>query len=168
MQMIETFLTWLRRIERAVAMTLLFAIFAVVFLATVMRLLHRPFTWDLEVTQAMFVWLCVLAADVTLQNFGHFSVSGLADLLPRRARLALETFNSLLVLALLAFLTWYGTVFADMSSGRPLPMLDISEGVATFALPTGFALMCITVIEQLVRRRTNPHEELTHAARDIM
>lgn len=166
--MIQFLLDWLRRIERAVAMCLLVAIFVVVFTATLLRYIDRPVIWELEISQAMFVWLCVLAADITLQNFGHFSVSSLADLLPRRARLVLETFNSLVVLSLLAFLTWYGWTFADMSSMRPLPILGISEGVATAALPVGFALMCITVVEQAVRRFTDPDEELTHTARDVM
>lgn len=166
--MIRTLLTWLRHVERAVAMTLLVAIFVVVLTATFLRYINHPVIWELEITQAMFVWLCVLAGDITLQNFGHFSVSAVADLLPRRARLALDTFNALLVIALLAFLTWYGWTFADMSSMRPLPILGISEGTATAALPVGFALMCITVIEQLAMRWTHPEQQVAHAPRDVM
>ena len=166
--MISSLLFWLRRLERGIAMFLLVAIFAVVLTATCMRYIGKPVIWELEITQAMFVWLCLLAGDITLQNFGHFSVSAVADLLPPRARLVLDTVTSLIVMALLAFLAWYAWTFADMSSGRPLPILGVSEGVATTALPVGFALMFITMAEQLVMRWTHPQAEATHAPRDVM
>ena len=122
----------------------------------------------MEVTQAMFVWLCVLAADVTLQQRGHFSVPALADLLsPEKLRI-LEIFNGLVVLALLAFLARYGLTFAEFSSMRPLPMTGVSEGIATAALPVGFALMFITVAEQLVMRLRSADVQDAAGPRDVM
>jgi TRAP-type C4-dicarboxylate transport system permease small subunit len=166
--MISSLLFWLRRIERGVAATLLMSIFVLVFVATTGRYLGHPVIWAIEVTQAMFVWLCLLAADVTLQNYGHFSVPALADLLPKPARRILETFNAIVVLALLGFLAWHGAQFADMKSLRPLPMTGLNEGLATAALPVGFALMFITVVEQLIHRWTDPDQEEAHASRDVM
>lgn len=166
--MISFALDWLRRIERAIAMSLLIGIFALVFAATVGRYIGSPVIWAIEVTQAMFVWLCVLAADVTLQQRGHFSVPALADLLPPRKRRVLEIFNALVVLALLAFLARYGYTFADFSSQRPLPMTGVSEGIATSALPIGFGLMFITIAEQLVMRLRSADERDTAAPRDVM
>jgi TRAP-type transport system small permease protein len=166
--MITTSLSWLRRIERGVAMALLMAIFVLVFVATATRYLGSPVIWAIEVTQAMFVWLCVLSADITLQHFGHFSVPALADLLPRPARRVLETFNAVVVLVLLAFLAKWGATFTNMKVLHELPMTRISESFATAALPVGFALMFITVAEQLVRRWTRPDFEDAHATRDVM
>jgi TRAP-type C4-dicarboxylate transport system permease small subunit len=166
--MISFALIWLRRIERAAAMSLLVAIFVLVFAATVGRYVGSPVIWAMEVTQAMFVWLCVLAADVTLQQRGHFSVPALADLLPPEKRRLLDIFNALVVLALLAFLAWYGVTFAQFSSLRPLPMTGVSEGIATAALPVGFALMFITVAEQLVMRLMSADEPDAAAPRDVM
>lgn len=164
--MISSTLAWLRRLERGLAMALLVAVFVLVFVATATRYLGSPVIWAIEATQAMFIWLCVLAADITLQRAGHFSVPVLADLLPPRARRALDVAGGLAVLALLAFLAWHGAGFAAMSGMRPLPMLGVSEGVATAALPVGFALMAITTVEQLVARWTGAGER--PAARDVM
>lgn len=161
-------LAWLRWLERAVAMSLLCGIFLVVLVATIGRYLGSPVIWSLEASQAMFVWLCLLAGDITLQNFGHFSVPLIADTLSRPARRVLETLNALLVLALLVFLAWYGWTFADMSSMRPLPMLGISEGIATAALPVGFALMAITTLEQLVLRWRKIGYDDDHLSREVM
>ena len=159
---------WLRRVERAVAMALLCGVFLVVFLATIGRYLGTPVIWSIEASQAMFVWLCLLAGDITLQNFGHFSVPLIADTLSRPARRVLETFNAVVVLGLLCLLAWYGLTFAKISGGRPLPILGVSEGIATAALPVGFALMAITTIEQLVRRWRKIGYDDAHLARDVM
>ncbi|MEJ8572003.1 TRAP transporter small permease [Microbaculum marinum] len=166
--MIRTLLFWLRRVERGVAASLLLSIFVLVFIATAGRYFGHPVIWAIEVTQAMFVWLCLLAADVTLQNYGHFSVPAIADLLSKRARRLLETFNGLVVMALLGFLAWHGLRFAEMKSLRPLPMTGISEGLATAALPVGFALMFITLLEQTILRWTAHGSEETHRSRDVM
>jgi TRAP-type transport system small permease protein len=111
-----------------------------------------PVLWAIEVTQAAFVWLCVFAADLTLQRLGHFSVDMIANLLPRRARQILEVINVLLAGALLATLTYYGVLFAQFTGMRPLPMTGVTSAVATGALPVGFALMLITLAEHLVAR----------------
>ncbi len=166
--MMSSSLAWLRLIERTAAMSLLVAIFVLVFVATVTRYMGAPVIWAIEVTQAMFVWLCMLAADITLQHRGHFSVPALADLLPPSQRRALEVLNAIIVLALLAFLVWYGVTFARLSGGRPLPMIGVSEGIATAALPAGFALMLITIAEQLVMRWKAIDAPDAIAPRDVM
>ncbi len=150
--MILTVLDGLRRFEHAAAGTLLVAIVALVVAASAARYAGSPVLWALEVTQALFVWLCVLAADLTLQRLGHFSVDMIANMLPRRARMALEIFNLVLVGALLGVLIYYGYRFSSVTGGRPLPMTGVTSAAATGALPVGFALMLITLAEQLVAR----------------
>lgn len=150
--MIASCLQALRALERALAATLLVVIVALVVVASGSRYLGMPVIWAIEVTQAMFVWLCVLAADLTLQRLGHFSVDMFANLLPRRARQVLEVFNVLLSAALLATLTYYGLLFAQFTGMRPLPMTGVTSAVATGALPVGFGLMLITLAEHLAAR----------------
>jgi TRAP-type C4-dicarboxylate transport system permease small subunit len=150
--MIRSVLTGLRRAERAAAGVLLVVIVALVVAASGARYAGAPILWALEVTQALFVWLCVLAADLTLQRLGHFSVDVVAKLLPRRARRALEIFNLLLVGASLSVLMFYGVRFASFTGMRPLPMTGVTSALATAALPAGFALMLITLAEHLVLR----------------
>jgi TRAP-type C4-dicarboxylate transport system permease small subunit len=150
--MIQTLLDGLRRFERAAAGTLLVVIVALVVVASGARYAGTPVLWALEVTQALFVWLCVFAADLTLQRLGHFSVDMIANMLPRRARQALELFNLVLVAAFLAVLIFYGYRFASFTGMRPLPMTGVSSALATAALPIGFALMLVTIAEQFAAR----------------
>ena len=150
--MIASFLRTLRAVERALASALLIFIVALVVVASGTRYLGMPVLWAIEVTQAMFVWLCVLAADLTLQRLGHFSVDMFANLLPPRLRRTLEVFNVLLAGALLAVLAYYGVLFAQFTGMRPLPMTGVSSAWATAALPAGFLLMLITLAEHLMAR----------------
>ena len=150
--MIHSVLTGLRGAERAAAGVLLVVIVALVVAASAARYAGAPILWAIEITQALFVWLCVFAADLTLQRLGHFSVDMVANLLPRRARQALEVFNLLLVGAFLGVLVFYGWRFASFTGMRPLPMTGVTSAVATAALPVGFALMLITLAEHLVLR----------------
>lgn len=150
--MIRSVLNGLRGVERAAAGVLLVVIVALVVVASAARYAGTPVLWALEVTQALFVWLCVFAADLTLQRLGHFSVDMVANLLPRGARQVLEVFNLLLVAAFLGVLVFYGWRFAAFTGMRPLPMTGVTSAVATAALPVGFALMLITLAEHLVAR----------------
>lgn len=147
--MFALFLERLRWVERALAGTLLVVIVGLVIVSTATRYMGHPLIWSIEVTQALFVWLCVFAADLTLQRLGHFSVDMFANLLPKRPRQILEVFNLLLAGALLAGLAWYGIKFAQFTGMRPLPMTGVSSAWATGALPVGFILMLITAVEHL-------------------
>ena len=167
--MILSALGVLRRTERALASVLLIATVALVVLASSTRYMGFPIIWALEVVQALFVWLCVLAADLTLQRAGHFSVDMIANLLPPRTRQVLDVFNVLLGAALLAGLAWYGFLFTYITSGRPLPITGVTSALATAALPVGFVLMLITLAEQLVARlKGRPVAAPSDEAREVM
>jgi TRAP-type transport system small permease protein len=150
--MISRLLKAVRLAERAVAATLLVSLVAVVFAGAVGRYLHHPVIWSDEVAQALFVWVSMLAADLTLQRHGHFSIDIVTNLLPPRGRIVLDLLVLLLLIALVALLFVNGFRFADMTSGRPMPMLGLPSSVATAALPAGFALMMITLVEQTISR----------------
>ncbi len=160
------FLDSLRAIERGLAMALLVALFVLVVLSSASRYVGHPVIWSIELTQALFVWLCVLAGDITLQRYGHFSIDLLAGLLPPRARLALDLVDYALVAALLGIFVWFGWKFAVLTGMRPLPILGITSAVATAALPVGFALMLVTTAEQALARISGRRAQV--AAREVM
>jgi TRAP-type transport system small permease protein len=142
-------LAMLRRAERAAAIALLAAVVTVVIIGTVYRFIGNPAIWTEEAAQASFVWLSMIAADITLQRHGHFRLDMLVGLLPKKARLALDIVTHLVIGALLALLIFYAWKFVAISNLRPLPIIGVPSSFATAALPVGFALMMITLIEQI-------------------
>jgi TRAP-type transport system small permease protein len=139
----------LRQAERAAAIALLAAVVTVVIIGTIFRFAGSPAIWTEEAAQASFVWLSLIAADMTLQRHGHFRLDMLVGLLPKKARLALDIAIHLVIGALLAFLMVYAWKFVQISNLRPLPIIGVPSSFATAALPVGFALMTITLIEQI-------------------
>ena len=147
--MLTKALAVLRQAERAFAISLLAVLVAVVIIGTVFRFAGAPAIWTEEAAQACFVWLSLVAADMTLQRHGHFRLDMLTALLPKKARLALDVVIHLVIGALLAFLIFYAWKFVQISNMRPLPIIGVPSSFATAALPVGFALMIITLIEQI-------------------
>jgi TRAP-type C4-dicarboxylate transport system permease small subunit len=141
-----------RAAERGLAALLLAALTVLVIVGSAFRYAGYPVIWSVELAQTLFIWVCVLAADITLQRYGHFSVDMLANALPASARTVLDVFNFVLVGVLLATLLYFGVKFAVVTAGRPMPIVGISQAFETAALPVGFALMLITTIEQLIAR----------------
>jgi TRAP-type C4-dicarboxylate transport system permease small subunit len=167
--MISRALHALRWVERAVAAGLLVILVAIVFGGAVGRYAGHPVIWSDEVAQALFVWVAMLAADLTLQRSGHFSIDIFANLLPPHARFVLDLFVIVLLGALLGLLILNGFRFADMTAGRPMPMLGLPSSFATAALPVGFSLMMVTLIEQAIRRIRHRNEPPpSHTASEVM
>lgn len=166
--MIDRTLRTLRLAERVVAATLLGLIVAVVFAATIGRYSGRPVIWSVEVAQGLFVWLSLLAADLTMQRGGHFSVDAITSLLPAGWQRALDLAVRLLMGALLLLLIYYGAVFTGISHGRPLPMTQVPSSFVIAALPVGFALMLLTLIEGTIRKRASADQQAGQPLREVL
>lgn len=148
--MISRALKILRQAEMAAAIAMLAVLVAVVFAGAAGRYSGYPVIWSDELAQALFVWISLLAADLTLQRSGHFRLDMQVNFLPRRARIVLDIAITLLVGALLLLLLVYALRFVAISNMRPLPMIGIPSSFATAALPVGFTLMLVTLTEQLL------------------
>ena len=164
--MLVKVLVILRRAEMTAAVALLGAVVAVVLAGTIGRYAGHPVVWSDEVAQALFVWLAMLAADLTLQRAGHFRIDVLVGLLPETPRFLLEMAIKIMIAVLLVFLVYYGWLLTKLSDPRPLPMTGVPSSYAAAALPVAYALMFVTAVEQIVRRLRGLPE--AHAERDVM
>ena len=82
----------LRPVERAVlfacAALLLVAVVVLIAVASVARAIGAPLIWSIEVAQLLFLWLCIFAIDLALQDGRHFGIGLLLDNLPPSGRKA--------------------------------------------------------------------------------
>lgn len=163
----RTALALLRRIELYTAITLLALIVAVVLAGTIGRYGGHPVIWSDEVAQALFVWLAMLSADLTLQRSGHFRINALVGLLPDTARFLLDLAIKLVIASMLIMLIYYGAILAKVFHPRPLPMTGIPSSYAGLALPVAYGLMLITAVEQIVEHIRNKGADES-AALDVM
>lgn len=151
------------RVEFALAALVLVAIVCLVAVASVSRYLGEPIIWSVEVAQTLFIWLCMLAADIAMQQSRHFGLSLLEDLLSPRAGHVLKIVNVAIVLALLAFLFAYSIELVRLSHPRLFGATQMHFSYVTGALPFGLALMIRTLGVELVGLLRAPREERSPA-----
>jgi TRAP-type C4-dicarboxylate transport system permease small subunit len=141
-----------QRVEFACAACLLVAIVLLVGLASVARSLGAPIIWSVEIAQLLFVWLCMLAADLALQQDRHFGLMIMLDALPSKARHLAEILNRLIVALLLAFLLVYALRNAVLMHPRLIGATQMHASFVHASIVLGLVLMLCTLALQIYRR----------------
>lgn len=145
-----------RRVETGCAILLLGAIVVLVAVASVTRALGQPIIWSVEVAQLCFVWLCMLSADLAMQNGRHFGLSVLSDALGPSGRRRLELFNRLILIALLAFLLWYAWGNMILMHPRLIGATQMHGSWLHASMVAGLALLLRTMISQTLALWRDP------------
>lgn len=143
-----------RRLERWCAILLLAAIVALVALASVARAAGAPIIWSVEVAQLLFAWLCILAADLAMQQERHFGLSILVDSLSTRAARRLALLNQLVLAALLCFLLVYAWRNMVLMHPRLLGATQMHGSWIHASMVAGFALLLRTMLMNLYATAT--------------
>lgn len=137
-----------RKVECGLAVALLAAIVILVGVASVARVAGSPIIWSIEIAQLLFLWLCMLAADLAMQQGRHFGLTLLLDKLSPGRRHLLICFNMLLLAVLLGFLllqAWKNTM---LMHSRLDGALQIPGSYYHAAMIVGLALMLRTTLVQ--------------------
>ena len=98
----------------------------------------------------MFLWLCVLAIDLGLQDERHFGIQLLQDNVSPRLRKVIEIVNILILIALLAFLLRYAWRNTAIMHARLDGVLQIPGSFYHASMVVGFALMIRTLLARLL------------------
>lgn len=140
----------LRRIEFACAALLLVAVVVLVSVASVARALGSPVIWSIEVAQLLFLWLCIFAIDLALQDDRHFGISVLLDKLPFAGRKAIEIFNLAVLIGLLLYLIQFAWTNVILMHPRLGGALQTPGSYLHASMVLGFALMIRTLVVKLI------------------
>ncbi len=141
----------LSQVELALCVLLLAAITGLVFVAALLRFFGHPLTWSVDMAQLLFIWLCMLGACRAMREKSHLGMEVLVRYLPYRPRLWVETFSSLLTLAMLGLLVVLGFQLAWLNRERMFGDSQISYAWVTSAVPVGCALLAVALIYNMVR-----------------
>lgn len=139
----------LRRIELVSASLLLTGIVLLVGCGSLARGFGWPIIWSVEVAQLMFLWLCVLAIDLAMQDERHFGLQVILDNVPPRMRKVIEGGNILVMIALLAFLLIYAWKNVILMHPRLDGALQLPGSVFHASMVLGFALLVRTLLTKL-------------------
>ncbi|SFS51824.1 TRAP-type C4-dicarboxylate transport system, small permease component [Sulfitobacter marinus] len=137
-----------QRVETVCAVLLLVAIVVLVAIASIARVVGSPIIWSVEIAQLCLVWLCMLSADLAMQNGRHFGLSLLSDALsPARKRL-LELFNRAVLIILLGLLLYYAWHNAHLMHPRLIGATQMHGSYLHASMVVGLCLLLRTMIAQ--------------------
>ena len=149
----------LKRIEYVCAAILLMAVVMLVGVASVSRSMGSPIIWSIEVAQLLFLWLCIFAIDLALQQERHFGISLVLDNVSAAGRRIIEIVNLAVLIGLLVYLlrfAWTNTILMHPQLGGAL---QTPGSYFHASMVIGFALMIRTLAAKLVetvRRKAEP------------
>ena len=131
--------------------TIIFLMMAVmttlVFINVIARYIFTySIIWAEEISQYLMIWIAYLGAGLALREGRHVALEIVHDRLPRvmsrRLRMALGG----LVLAFLGTVTVLGFEFSMFVWNQETPVLNISLGIPTLAIPIGCLLFAVHLI----------------------
>ena len=116
----------------------------------VTRMIGRPWLWLQEVTMTFFIYGVFIGAAAATRRNDHLYLAALAESMTGGTRLAFETFNRLVMLAVAMAMVYYGylNVLDGFKSLRMPSMTPLATLYA--AIPMCGALVALFIVEQLV------------------
>ncbi|GAA0898950.1 TRAP transporter small permease [Pseudonocardia zijingensis] len=145
---------------------LLFTFTLTVMLDVLTRTLGAPWLWLQEATLVAFVWGLFLGAAVALRRNEHIYLTSVAKSLAGFPRIAIETFNSVVMIAITVTVAVVGFRVALQGFGNFLPVTGLPLAYITGAVPAFAVLSAVFAVERLVKGWRTGFEGATHDPRE--
>lgn len=134
---------WILRVDDAVRMIehhllwmLLGTIFTVLTATVFFRyVLGSPITWTEELLTMVFTWMVFIGSSAALATHQHIRIDILLRVLPKRLELLAALAAVVVCLGVFAVATFYGFRYVRTTWGDLTPMLGLTFGIYTLALP---------------------------------
>lgn len=127
--------------EGNIAYLSLFLIVFLVFFAALLRLVGVPQAWMGDLSKILFAWVIFLGSDVAMSAGRHIGVEFFEEKLPVFWRKTIAQLWSVLIIAFLSFITYYGW-FLTQRSRREFDSIMVSD----FSLLMGGALFLMSCV----------------------
>jgi len=121
-----------------------------VFFDVVTRSLGHPVLWVQEVTTTFFVYGIFIGTAAAVRRNDHLYLSAIAEAMSGRSRLAIETFNRLVLLGVALCMVYFG--FINFIEGfHAFRMPSMTPLASLYApIPISGALVALFAVEQLI------------------
>jgi TRAP-type C4-dicarboxylate transport system permease small subunit len=138
-----------------------------VFFDVLTRTLGAPWLWLQEVTSTFFVYGIFIGAAAATRRNDHLYLSALTETMRGTTRLAAETLNRLVVLAVAFCMVWFGYInfLQGFGSFRMPSMTPIASLYA--AIPISGVLIALFTVEQLINGWRRGFESVEPAREEI-
>jgi TRAP-type C4-dicarboxylate transport system permease small subunit len=142
-------------IQKAEEFSLIVCMFAIVFLMTLQvitrYLVVLPAPWSAELGTFSLVWMVFLGAAVAARRNRHVRVESIFSRLPDTVQYYVQIFIYIVILLILAVLSYYGFIRAQMSSSSILPATRIPMTTIMISVPIACLVMILHYILALYK-----------------
>ena len=124
----------------------------VIGLQVVMRYIFQSsLSWSEELARYMCIWLVFIGSSYAARKGRHICVSALYDALPPKPALMLAIISDLVFLGFALVLTRYGfdVLTRIIKVAQDSPAMGVPMWMVYSALPIGFLLICVRLIQGL-------------------
>ncbi|MBD1556945.1 TRAP transporter small permease subunit [Vibrio sp. S9_S30] len=139
--------------ERNLTCLYLFLIVSLIFTSAVLRTAGYPQAWMNDLGKLLFGWVIFLGADIALSKGKHIGVEYFEEKLPERVRRVVGAVWSLLIVAFLLFIVYYGWYLVERSR-RNFDSLVISDMLFAFISILLFSIL-IAAEEKFNQKKSN-------------
>ena len=150
--------------NRAIIFLMMAVMATLVFVNVITRYVFNfSIIWAEEVSQYLMIWIAYLGAGLALREGRHVAVEMLQDRLPKALGRRLRMAVGGLVFLFLGVITVLGFQFAAFVWSQETPVLNISLGIPSLAIPIGtllFALHLILMFRSYVGKQYAPGQIL--------
>ena len=154
--------------NRAIIFLMMAVMATLVFVNVITRYVFNfSIIWAEEVSQYLMIWIAYLGAGLALREGRHVAVEMLQDRLPKALGRRLRMAVGGLVFLFLGVVTVLGFQFAAFVWSQETPVLNISLGIPSLAIPTGtllFALHLVLMFRNYVGKQYAPGQILEDLA----
>ncbi|SEB73739.1 TRAP-type C4-dicarboxylate transport system, small permease component [Nitratireductor aquibiodomus] len=133
-----------REIEHHALWLLLATIFVILTATVFFRyVLGSPITWTEELLTMLFTWMVFIGASAALSTHQHIRIDMVLRILPPRYELLASVVAVLVCLVVFLVVIHFGLKYVRTTWGDRTPMMDVTYGFYTLALPV--TSMCATL-----------------------
>ena len=144
-------LGWADALFTEVAALFSFGFLVCVSLQVLFRyVLQEPLPWSEELARYLFVWAALLAAAVMVGRNDNFTISIVAERLPRRGQWALDVLGAALSILFVLIMLWKGAAMSWRMGGAVSPVLQVSQGLVYAVIPLSALYMFVHLLVRLV------------------
>jgi TRAP-type C4-dicarboxylate transport system permease small subunit len=147
-------------VNRWIVFLMMMVMATLVFVNVVCRyVLGFSIIWAEEISQYLMIWIAFLGAGLAMREGRHVALEMLQDRLPLRLARYLRTAIACLIIAFLGVVTVLGFQFVVFVWIQETPVLNISLGIPSLAIPIGtllFALHLVLMLRGYVEKRWSP------------
>lgn len=142
--------------EKIICGSIVILLVVIVTIGIVARyILNSPLSWTNDLAMFLYLWLSFLAASLVLRTDGHYKIAIIMEKFPPKVQTAIEILADIGILVFLwIFIAASFRVFPRQMDMQETVSLKISKALHTASVTTGFILIGIQLVANMLRRFT--------------